>query len=88
MRDRCADARSLKSLEHKHVDGLAFGTYWLTMVLASVFLYGTVLTLQGTLTLLLPRFLSLRVSAVLQIVAYIVLLGMYFLSRRCLRLRR
>jgi hypothetical protein len=58
----------------------SFAAYWLTMIAASIFIYGSVLTLQGVTALLLPRRLFLRASAVLQIVAFTWLLGDYFLQ--------
>ncbi len=57
-----------------------FLSYWLTMVAASAFLYGAVLTIQGTTAYFLPRRLFLRVSAFLQLTAFGVLLVAYFLS--------
>ncbi len=57
-----------------------FLSYWLTMVAASAFLYGVVLTIQGTTAYLLPRRLFLRVSAFLQLSAFGVLLVAYFLA--------
>jgi hypothetical protein len=50
------------------------------MSAASVFLYGAVLTVQGFTALLLPRRLFLRLSAVLQLAAFGLLLGTYFLQ--------
>jgi hypothetical protein len=57
-----------------------FVSYWFTMVAAAAFLYGAVLTLQGTTAWLLPRRLFLRVSAFLQLTAFGVLLVAYFLA--------
>jgi hypothetical protein len=54
--------------------------YWFTMAAASLFLFGSVLTMQGFTALLLPRRIYLRLSAVLQLAAFAVLLGVYFLS--------
>jgi hypothetical protein len=53
--------------------------YWLTMVAASLFLYCAVLTIQGFTALLLPRRIFLSLSAVLQLVAYGLFLGAFFL---------
>jgi hypothetical protein len=57
-----------------------FAAYWFTIVAASVFLYGSVLGLQGLLALVLPRRVFLRLSALLQIAAFCVFLGGYFLQ--------
>ena len=54
--------------------------YWLTMVLASIFLYAAVLTVQGLSALLLPRRAFLRVSALLQLGAFVLFLSVYFLQ--------
>jgi hypothetical protein len=54
--------------------------YWFTMIAASAFLYGSVLTVQGLSALLLPHRLFLRFSAVLQITAFGLFLGVYFLQ--------
>lgn len=58
----------------------AFAAYWFTMVAATLFIYGSVLTVQGFTALLLPRRVFLRLSAILQIVAFGLFLGMYFLE--------
>ena len=49
------------------------------MVAASLFLYCSVLTIQGFTALLLPRRIFLRLSAVLQLAAYGLFLGAFFL---------
>ncbi|MDR3724150.1 MAG: hypothetical protein P4K83_06645 [Terracidiphilus sp.] len=54
--------------------------YWITMALASIFLYCAVLTLQGTMALVLPRRLFLRTSALLQLAAFGAFLGTYFMQ--------
>jgi hypothetical protein len=54
--------------------------YWFTMIAASAFLYCSVLTIQGFTALLLPRRIFLRLSAVLQLAAFALFLGMYFLQ--------
>lgn len=56
-----------------------FFAWWFTLAAASALLYGSVLTVQGITALLLPRRLFLQVSAVLQLAAYAVVLGGYFL---------
>ena len=58
----------------------AFPAYWFTMIAASLFVYGSVLTVQGFTALLLSRRLFLRVSAILQMVAFGLFLGVYFLQ--------
>jgi hypothetical protein len=54
--------------------------YWFTMIAASAFLYGAVLTIQGLTALLLPRKLFLRVSAIMQLAALVLFLCVYFLQ--------
>jgi len=58
----------------------AMAAYWFTMTAASAFLYCTVLTVQGMTALLLPRGLFLRLSALLQLVAFGLFLVVYFLQ--------
>lgn len=58
----------------------SFAAYWVTMILASLFLYCAVLTVQGFTALLLPRRLFLRLSAILQLAAFILFVGTYFLQ--------
>jgi hypothetical protein len=53
--------------------------YWFTMAAASLFLYCAVLTIQGFTALLLPRRIFLSLSAVLQLGAYGLFLGAFFL---------
>jgi len=55
-------------------------SYWLTMIAASVFVYGSVLTVQGLTALLLPRRLFLLCSAFLQLAAFAVFFGVFFLQ--------
>jgi hypothetical protein len=54
--------------------------YWFTMIAASGFVYGSVLTIQGLTALLLPRRLFLRLSAILQLATFGLFLGVYFLQ--------
>lgn len=54
--------------------------WWFTIIAASVFLYGSVLTIQGFMALLLPRRIFLRLSAALQLVAFGLFLGVYFVQ--------
>ena len=53
--------------------------YWFTMVAASLVLYCAVLAMQGFTALLLPRRIFLGLSAVLQLTAYGLFLGAFFL---------
>jgi hypothetical protein len=53
--------------------------WWFTMIAASAFLYCAVLTVQGFTALLLPRRIFLRLSAILQLAAFGLFLGVYFL---------
>jgi hypothetical protein len=55
-----------------------FAAYWFTLISASIFIYGSVLAVQGVTALLLPRWLFLRLSAVLQLGAFGLFLGTYF----------
>jgi hypothetical protein len=58
----------------------SFGSYWLTMAAASAFIYCSVLTVQGFSSLLFPRWLFLRLSAMMQVIAFGLVLGIYFLQ--------
>ncbi len=58
----------------------SFLAYWFTMIAASIFLYCLVLAVQGFTALLLPRWLFLRLSALLQLAAFGLFLGTYFLQ--------
>jgi hypothetical protein len=51
-----------------------------TIVAASTFLYCSVLTVQGFAALLLPRRTFLRLSAILQLAAFALFLGVYFVQ--------
>jgi hypothetical protein len=59
---------------------IVLAAYSFTMIAATVFLYGSVLTVQGLMALLLPRRLFLRLSAFLQIAAYALFICAYFLE--------
>jgi len=59
---------------------MILAAYLFTMIAASLFLYGSVLTVQGLMALLLPRRVFLRVSALLQIAAYGLFISVYFLE--------
>jgi len=54
--------------------------WWLTMIAASVFLYCAVLTVQGFIALVFPRRIFLRLSAILQLAAFGLFLGVYFMQ--------
>ena len=58
----------------------SFAAYWFTLIAASAFLYCSVLAVQGFSALLLPRRLFLRLSAMLQLVAFGLFLAAYFLQ--------
>lgn len=62
--------------------GLArlFGVYWGTMLAASAFIYCSVLGIQGLAASLLPRQWFLRVSGVLQLGVFCLLVSVYFLE--------
>ncbi|MGD0302572.1 MAG: hypothetical protein ABSE86_36340 [Bryobacteraceae bacterium] len=57
----------------------SFGAYWFTMLAAGVFVYGAVLGAQG-LAQFLPRRLFLRLSGYLQMTAFCLIVGVYFLQ--------
>jgi hypothetical protein len=59
---------------------LVIAAYFFTMGAACLFLYGSVLTAQGLMALLLPRRLFMRLSALLQIAAYGLFISVYFLE--------
>ena len=52
--------------------------YWITMVAATLFLFCSVLTIQGVASLVLPYRFFLRLSAMLQLVCFGVFLTVYF----------
>lgn len=57
----------------------SFAAYWLTMIAAGAFIFCSVLSVQGLSALLLPRRIFLGVSAFLQLAAFALFLGAYFL---------
>ncbi len=57
-----------------------FCAYWFVIAAGSVFLYGSVLTIQGITTLLFPRRITLRISALLQLAAFALFVSVYFLE--------
>lgn len=56
-----------------------FASLWFALGGLCIFVYGSILTLQGLMALLLPRRIFLRLSAVLQIVAFGYFLCAFFL---------
>jgi hypothetical protein len=54
--------------------------YWFAMVAAILFLYCSVLTIQGLTALILPRRVFLRLSAALQLIAFGAFISIYFLE--------
>jgi len=58
----------------------AMAAYWLTMIAVSLFLYCSVLTIQGLTSLILPRRVFLVLSAFLQITCFCAFLAVYFLQ--------
>ncbi len=58
----------------------ALGAYWLTMIGIGVFLYGSVLAIQGLTSLIFPRRVFLVLSAFLQIACFCAFLAVYFLQ--------
>jgi hypothetical protein len=58
----------------------AIGAYWATVTAAAIFIFCCVLCLQGAAALLLPWQLFLRLSSLLQVCAFTLLLGGYLLE--------
>lgn len=58
----------------------SFAAYWLTMLLAGAFAYGSVLTAQGLAAQLLPRRWFLRFSGYLQLAAVCAIIAAYFVQ--------
>lgn len=58
----------------------ALAAYWTAMIAAVLFLYCSVLTVQGLGALLLPRRMFLMLSAALQLVAFGLFISVYFLE--------
>jgi hypothetical protein len=57
-----------------------FAAYWWTTMAAALFVYGSVLAVQGCMALLLPRRWFLRTSSVSQLAAFAWFLASYFLE--------
>ncbi len=68
--------------EHGGVFGLirSIAAYWLTVSLAAAFVFCSVLTIQGLSSLLLPRQLFLRLSGVMQMAGFVLILGDFVLE--------
>ena len=58
----------------------SYGAYWFSMLAAGVFVYGAVLGTQGLAAQVLPRRLFLRLSGYLQMAAFCLIVGVYFLQ--------
>ena len=58
----------------------SYSAYWFTMLAAGVFVYGSVLGAQGLAAQVLPRRLFLRLSGYLQMTAFCLIVGVYFLQ--------
>jgi hypothetical protein len=58
----------------------SFLAYWISLLVAGLFVFCVVLGVQGVASQLLPRQLFLRLSALLQVAAFTLLLGMYILE--------
>jgi hypothetical protein len=58
----------------------SLAAYWITMVMAGIFMFCCVLGVQGVTSLMLPRQQFLRLSALLQAGAFFVFFGVYILE--------
>lgn len=58
----------------------AMASFWLTLVMAGLFVFGATLTLQGLAASVLPRRVFLRLSALMQIALFGVLVSVYVLE--------
>jgi hypothetical protein len=65
-----------------HFLGVArsLAAYWITMLLAGLFMFCCVLGVQGVTSLVLPRQMFLRLSALLQVGAFFLFFGVYILE--------
>ncbi|WP_446743670.1 hypothetical protein [Silvibacterium acidisoli] len=52
----------------------SIGAYWTTVTLASAFVFGGILTIQGLVSVLLPRQLYLQLSSALQMASFVAIL--------------
>jgi CubicO group peptidase (beta-lactamase class C family) len=57
-----------------------FAAYWFTMLSAGAFIYLSLLGVQGLAAQILPQWLFLRSSGLLQMAAFCLLVGVYFLQ--------
>jgi len=57
----------------------SFAAFWIANLALVLFLYSSVLTLQGFATLLLPRRIFLRISALIQMLAFAYSLSSFFM---------
>jgi hypothetical protein len=55
-------------------------SFWLTLLLATLFVFGATLTMQGAASRVLPRRIFLRLSAVMQVLVLAALLSVYVLE--------
>jgi hypothetical protein len=58
----------------------AMASFWVTLVMAGIFFFAATLMLQGVTALVFPRRMFLRVSALIQIVLFCVLVSVYVLE--------
>ena len=58
----------------------AVAGYWLTLLMAAVFVFGATLTLQGMAASMLPRPMFLRLSALMQVALFGALVSVYVLE--------
>lgn len=58
----------------------SFGAYWFTMLAAGMFVYCTMLAVQGLTAQIFARRVFLRVSGLLQVAAFCLLVCVYFLE--------
>jgi hypothetical protein len=58
----------------------SLAAYWITMVMAGLFMFCCVLGVQGVTSLVLPRQVFLRLSALLQVGAFFLFFGAYILE--------
>jgi len=59
--------------------------YWLTMTMAAVFIFGLIMSAQGIAASLLPRRVFLRVSSLMQLGTFCLVVGVYFLQPMLIR---
>lgn len=60
--------------------GRSLAAYWIAMFAAAVFIFCSVLAVQGMTALILPRQQFLRLSALLQVAAFCLFVGVYILE--------